>query len=185
MFLRAKRSKNPTDFAKCKKIRNEVTMMLRAAKQNYLNTLMSANSKKFWKMFKLVNKQQELLSHDNVDAVTDEEKSITKGHFPKLWKVSRVVPIPKTKAKSSPSGYRPISLLSIPSKLLHSLITDHLTEHYPLSDAQWEFQKGKSTLTALLAATHDWLTHLDQSNVYFLTSRKLLMLFPTEDLWKR
>jgi len=120
---------------------------------------------------------------------TNFNLSITKGHFPKSWKVSQVVPIPKTKAKNSPSGYRPISLLSIPSELLekrlHSLITDHLTEHYLLSDAQWGFQKGKSTLTALLAATHDWLTQLDQSNVYFLTSRKLLMLFPTEDLWKR
>ena len=25
------------------------------------------------------------------------------------------------------------------------------------------FQKGKSTLTALLSVTHDWLTHLDQN----------------------
>jgi len=31
-------------------------------------------------------------------------------------------------------------------------MTDHLPEHHPISDAQWGFQKGKSTLTA-----HDWL----------------------------
>jgi len=51
-------------------------MMLRAAKQNYFNTLTSANSKQFWKMVKVVNKQQEsipTLSHVNVDAVTDEQ----------------------------------------------------------------------------------------------------------------
>ena len=51
--------------------------------------------------------------------------SIAKGHFPKLWKAARVVPIPKSTTKHSPSGYRPISLLSILSKLLekhfHSL----------------------------------------------------------------
>ena len=39
----------------------------------------------------------------------------------------------------------------------------HLNEHHPLSNAQWGFQKGKSTLTALFSATHDWLTQLDQN----------------------
>ena len=76
MFLRAKRSKNSTHFAKYMKIRNEVTMMLPAAK--LFNTLTSANSKQFWKTVKLVNKRQESIptfSHDNGDAVTDEEKS--------------------------------------------------------------------------------------------------------------
>ncbi len=74
------------------------------------------------------------------------------------------MPIPKSATKKSPSGYRPISLLSIPSKLLekhfHLLVNDHLAEHHPLSDSQWGFQKGKSTLTTLLSVTHDWLTHL-------------------------
>ena len=93
--------------------------------------------------------------------------SITKSHFPKLWKSARVVPIPKSTSKHSPSGYRPISLLSILSKLLekhfHLLITDHLSEHHPLLDAQWGFQKEKSTLTALISATHDWVKHLDKN----------------------
>ena len=252
MFLRAKRSKNPTHFAKYKKIRNDVTAMLRSAKQNYFNSLTSANSKQFWKTVRLVNKQREtipVLSQDNTNAITDEEKSnmlnsyfskcwnhseppltdplecnyeetcpdhlfcttqeivqlikgldvskangpdgisarmlkatsesiapsltnlfnlsIAKGHFPKPWKAARVVPVPKSTTKHSPSGYRPISLLSVLSKLLekhfHSLITDHLNEHHPLSDAQWGFQKGKSTLTALLSTTHDWLMQLDQN----------------------
>ena len=77
------------------------------------------------------------------------------------------MPIPKSTSKHSPSGYNPISLLSLLSKLLekhfHLLITDHLSEHHSLLDAQWGFQKGKSTLTALLSATHDWVKHLDQN----------------------
>jgi len=88
-------------------------------------------------------------------------------------------------AKVSPSGYRPISLLLIPSKtplklILILLITDHLTEHHPISDAQWGFQKGKSTLTA-----HDWLTswmRIKKCAVFF-TSRRALMMFPTEDMY--
>ena len=53
MFPRAKRSKNPTHFAKYKKIRNNVTTMLRSAKQSYFNSLTSANSKQFWKTVNL------------------------------------------------------------------------------------------------------------------------------------
>ena len=77
------------------------------------------------------------------------------------------MPIPKSSNnKHSPSGYRPISLLPIVSKLLekhiHSLIFDHLNEHAPVSDVQWGFQRKKSTVTALLSVTQDWLTLLDQ-----------------------
>ena len=76
------------------------------------------------------------------------------------------MPIQKSNKKSNPSGYRPISLLSVVSKLLekliHSRISEHLAEHAPISDAQWGFQKGKSTVTALLSTTHDWLMQIDQ-----------------------
>ena len=89
MFLRAKRSKNPTHFAKYKKIRNDVTTMLRSAKQNYFNSLTSANSKQFWKTVKLVSKQQEtipVLSQDNINAITDEEKSnMLNTYFSNCW----------------------------------------------------------------------------------------------------
>ena len=54
-------------------------------------------------------------------------------------------------------------LASCFEKHFFSLITEHLDEHYPLSPAQWGFQKGKSTITALLSATHDWLSQLDQN----------------------
>ena len=49
--------------------------------------------------------------------------SITKGQLPRLWKTASVVPIPKSSNnKHSPSGYRPISLLPIVSKLLEKHI---------------------------------------------------------------
>lgn len=38
VFMRAKRSKNPTHLAKYKQLRNKVTLMLRAAKKNYFNS---------------------------------------------------------------------------------------------------------------------------------------------------
>ena len=46
-------------------------------------------------------------------------------------------------------------------------MTDHPTEHHPISDAQWGFQKGKSTLTA-----HDWLKNWMRI-VYFYFQKTL------------
>ena len=119
--------------------------------------------------------------------------SISRGHFPTPWKGARVVPIPKSSsAKCSPSGYRPISLLSVLSKLLEkhffSLITEHLDEHHPLSPAQWGFQKGKSIITALLSATHDWLSQLDQNKdicCVFFDFQKAFDTVPHKSLMER
>ena len=65
------------------------------------------------------------------------------------------------------------------SKLLerhiHEVVISHLNETCPLSNKQWGFQSGKSTVTALLAVTHDWFRTLesrqDVGSIFF-------------DLWK-
>ena len=96
--------------------------------------------------------------------------SLSKGKFPKLWKTAGIVPIPKStnKNKSDPTEYRPISLLSIVSKLLgiifHSILWEHLVEYIyvPISDMQWGFQKSRCTTSLLLHTIHDWFTLLDQ-----------------------
>ena len=91
--------------------------------------------------------------------------SIACGRPPADWKTSSVVPIPKKPGAKSTSDYRPISLLSILSKVLerhfHSLITDYLSTHHPLANCQWGFQPGKSTVSALLHTTHEWFQLLE------------------------
>ena len=76
-----------------------------------------------------------------------------------------VVPIPKNSNTSSPTNYRPISLLPIVSKLLerhvYSVILSHLETHYPLSSVQWGFLEGRSTVTALLHCINEWLKALE------------------------
>ena len=85
---------------------------------------------------------------------------------PSSWKISSVVPIPKVPKASSTADYRPISLLSILSKVLERhfcfLIRDHLSTSHPLSNCQWGFQPSKSTVSALLDTTHLWLQYLEQ-----------------------
>ena len=75
-------------------------------------------------------------------------------YVPSGWKQSLVVPISKSNDNTDlPNNCRPISLLSVLSKLLerhvHKLLADHLSTHYPLSNSQWGVSEGKSTVTAL------------------------------------
>ena len=54
---------------------------------------------------------------------------------------------------------------------MYRVIFQHLCLHSPISTKQWGFLPGRSTTSALLAVTHDWLMQLDQGfdvcSVYF------------------
>ena len=69
---------------------------------------------------------------------------------------------PQGNEHESPSNYRQIS---VTSKLLerhfHQLVTAHLSDNHPLANTQWEFQPAKSTVTALLSTTYDWLEEME------------------------
>ena len=92
--------------------------------------------------------------------------SLSSGRFPSDWKLSNVTPVYKSGDKSLISNYRPISLLSIPSKLLerivHRRLLHHLLDNSFLSPRQFGFRPGSSTQEALLTATHDWHRCLDR-----------------------
>ena len=72
---------------------------------------------------------------------------------------------PSPKAMSMKVHLTLISLLSVTSKLLeyhfHQLITDHLSVNHPLANTQWGFQPAKSTVSALLSTTYDWLEEME------------------------
>ena len=79
--------------------------------------------------------------------------------FPTSWKTSAVCPVFKNAGdKSAPSQYRPISLLSIISKLFECVINervlDHLVKNNLLSDVQYGFRSSRSTADVLTVITH-------------------------------
>lgn len=91
--------------------------------------------------------------------------SLSAGKVPSDWKLSNVTPIFKAGDPSMVCNYRPISLLPLPSKImernLHNALMDHLLEHDLLSSKQFGFRPGSSTQEALLSATRDWHSVLD------------------------
>ena len=52
--------------------------------------------------------------------------SLKTGVFPDMWKIVDVVALHKKKSKSDPGNYRPISLLSIMSKVFEHIVNDRL-----------------------------------------------------------
>ena len=118
--------------------------------------------------------------------------SIQSGTFPEAWKLSTVVPITKGNEYKSPSNYRPISLLSVTSKLLerhfHQLIADHLSDNHSLANTQWGFQPAKSTVSALLSTTYDWLEEMEAGRdicSVFLDLKKAFDTVPHQSLMEK
>ena len=92
-------------------------------------------------------------------------QSLSTGILPLPWKKSLVVPIPKNQELSNPYNYRLISLPPIVSKILERHI-GHLQHNHPLSTFQWGFLKGRSTITALLHMTDQWLQAWKMDRTY-------------------
>ena len=80
--------------------------------------------------------------------------SLSTGVLPAAWKEAHVTPIYKSGDRHSPASYRPISLTSIPCKILERLIKKailtHLQRNELISDSQHGFLPGRSCTTNLL-----------------------------------
>lgn len=81
-------------------------------------------------------------------------------YFPSKWKLAKIIPILKPgKDPTSPSSYRPISLLSSLSKLFEKLILSRLlavvNENNIMLPEQFGFRSGHSTSHQLLRLTNN------------------------------
>ena len=79
-------------------------------------------------------------------------KSLVSGKLPDEWKLSHIIPIPKKCPNDEVTNYRPISLLSVVSKVLERCIYNQLIVHVSsqLHHLQFGFLRGKSTTSQLL-----------------------------------
>ena len=87
------------------------------------------------------------------------------------WKVARLTPVFKKDDPTVMSNYRPLSLLSVPSKILESCVADMIAKHVfseneaLVTDNQWAYRKGRSTELLLIHLTETWRRAIDNKLV--------------------
>ncbi|CAH1269255.1 Hypp4131 [Branchiostoma lanceolatum] len=120
------------------------------------------------------------------------QTSINEGKLPDMWREACITPIYKKGDKSDPANYRPVSLTSVPCKMLERIIVNELITHIRNNDLTCEqqhgFTHGKSTITNLLEAMDVWIEALSHSlpvDVIFLDYAKAFDTVPHERLLRR
>ena len=111
--------------------------------------------------------------------------SIVSGTFPSAWKTACIVPIFKSGDRSVPSNFRPISLLSVLSKVTEKIVCsqlmDYLVNNAILSDTQYAYRPAHSTEDALIDAVTWVSNNTDQGYVSSITTVDLSKAFDSVD----
>jgi hypothetical protein len=109
--------------------------------------------------------------------------SFDTGVFPSDWKVAKVIPVYKKGDKANPANYRPVALLSLLSKLMEGYVAFHLRRHLEtnslLSEHQFGFRKGHSTLHPLLVLHQRGADALDKLQELYVTALDIAGAFDT------
>ncbi|GAB0183856.1 mitochondrial enolase superfamily member 1 [Grus japonensis] len=83
------------------------------------------------------------------------ERSWRSGEVSEDWRKANVTPVFKKGKKEDPGNYRPVSLTSIPGKVMEQLIlgviNKHVEEKVVIGSGQHGCSKGKSCMTNLIA----------------------------------
>ena len=84
------------------------------------------------------------------------------GTQPSLWKTANVVPIHKKRSRTAVQNYRPVSLLSVLSKVMEKVVNrrimTYLEKENLLSKHQFGFRTGLGTADLLTSLNHQWLS---------------------------
>jgi len=97
-------------------------------------------------------------------------KSIEKDTFPDKMQIGKITPVYKSGKENSrlnKKDYRPISVLTVFSKVFERFILNQMLGHVNtiLSDKISAYRKGYSTQHVLLKLTEEWRKHLDNNQI--------------------
>ncbi len=116
-------------------------------------------------------------------------QSLNTGTLPEDWRTAYVTPIFKKGSRHLPENYRPVSLTSVPCKLLEHIVTKHVLAHFErnniLSNLQHGFRGGHSCETQLLVTMQDVLSRIDtnvQVDIAILDFSKAFDVVPHQRL---
>ena len=115
--------------------------------------------------------------------------SLEEGIVPSEWKEANITPLFKKGSRNKPENYRPVSLTSVVSKLLETLIRDHMVEflvkHKLINTSQHGFLKARSCLTNLLCFLEKitkWVDDGSPVDVVYLDFQKAFDKVPRQRL---
>jgi hypothetical protein len=119
-------------------------------------------------------------------------KSIEGHNVPKDWLVANVTALFKKGDKSQSVNYRPVSLTSVPCKIMEHVIfkhiMDHLDKHSILMDFQHGFRSKRSCESQLFITTEDIARNRDnnqQVDMFILDFSKAFDTIPHKGLLKK
>ena len=86
------------------------------------------------------------------------------------WKTAKLTTVHKKDDETDRGNYRPLSILSVPSKILESCVNDAIVDHVLnsnrlVTDNQWAYRKGYSTELLLVHLTETWRDAIDSGLV--------------------
>ncbi len=85
--------------------------------------------------------------------------------FPSTWKVSCIVPVPKTDSTNEITNYRPISIIPVPAKIFESVVYKKIYDQVMnlISNSQHGFMEGRSVITNLVTFVDHTSSSLDHN----------------------
>ena len=94
--------------------------------------------------------------------------SIVTNRFPSTWKVSKVIPLYKKEDPLDPKNFRPVSILSVLSKILEKVVSiqiiDYMESQKLFHPCHHGFRASHSTSTGLIQMYDSWLESIEKGH---------------------
>ena len=120
------------------------------------------------------------------------QKCLQTGEIPADWRKAHVTAIHKKGDKHDPSNYRPVSLTSVPCKVMEYFVREAIVSHMErnrlFTEHQFGFRSQRSTSLQLLLALEEWTRKLDEGLVVdacYIDVKKAFDTVPHQRLLKK
>ena len=94
------------------------------------------------------------------------QRSIDENYFPQIWKIGKIIPVPKVKNPNSLKDFRPVTITSNLAKILEKILISflkHKLEH-KLDPLQFAYREHRSTEDAVATLDHHIKSFIDTGN---------------------